>query len=298
MGNSKGIPNCIRTKIQNIERNKMLSSLISADETYRLRWNRTQIRLSDEFKNLRDNDDLFDVSLSSTVNNYGSKLLRAHKVLLSAYSNTFKEMLRQHPSKLDPIIYLKGTSFNDLNNLLDFMYNGEVNILHSELDSFMSLAQELQIKGLQTADDNINQFDLPYERDGRSEKILGIKSVKEKLRERMQVNKTAAFQTRKDALNVKTERRDSSILDSNKKEIPNLISFQNEMRSDYLFADEYAIEEIELNRRGEENIKLLKDVDDVEKSRNRKQNGDGLVLDDTNITKPTSPIEAAQIDQL
>jgi len=60
-------------------------------------------------------------------------------------------MLRQqnrihsHPN---PLIYLKGITYKDLLSVLDFMYHGEVNVAQDDLNSFLSVAEELQIKGL------------------------------------------------------------------------------------------------------------------------------------------------------
>lgn len=123
------------------------------NQTYRLRWNNessAELNLSDAFRDLRDSSDFFDVAIGCSIASGGSKTLRAHKVILSAYSAVFKEMFRQHPNRIDPFIYLKGVSHLELSHLLDFMYNGEVNIKQSNLSSFLAVAEELQIKGLQT----------------------------------------------------------------------------------------------------------------------------------------------------
>jgi hypothetical protein len=64
-------------------------------------------------------------------------------------------MLRQqsrvhaHPH---PFIYLRGVSYNDLLSVLDFMYHGEVNVCQEDLNSFLAVAEELQIKGLTNKD--------------------------------------------------------------------------------------------------------------------------------------------------
>merc|ERR1712110_1336438 len=44
--------------------------------------------------------------------------------------------------------------YNDLNSILDFIYNGEVNVAQEELNSFLAVAEELQIKGLTNRDSN------------------------------------------------------------------------------------------------------------------------------------------------
>ena len=47
-----------------------------------------------------------------------------------------------------PLLYLKGVDFPSLQSVLNFMYHGEVNIAQEELNSFLSVAEDLQVKGL------------------------------------------------------------------------------------------------------------------------------------------------------
>jgi len=133
----------------------MMTGIPSA-QTYRLRWNTDSsagLDLSEEFRELRKNSDFFDVTLSSSVDTGGSLSLKAHKVILSAYSGVFREMFQQYPARQDPFIYLSGISFQNLQYILDFMYNGEANVSQSHLSTFLGLAEELQIKGLQMNND-------------------------------------------------------------------------------------------------------------------------------------------------
>ena len=47
---------------------------------------------------------------------------------------------------LNPLLYLKGLKYNDILSVLNFMYNGELNGAQEELDSFLSVAEDLKIK--------------------------------------------------------------------------------------------------------------------------------------------------------
>ena len=49
---------------------------------------------------------------------------------------------------------LEGLSRKDLENVLDYMYNGEVHIYQEELDRFLSVAQRLRLEGLLETEDN------------------------------------------------------------------------------------------------------------------------------------------------
>jgi len=54
------------------------------------------------------------------------------------------------PFSLSFPVILKDVSFNIMMELLEFMYQGVVNVKHTELQSFMKIGQLLQIKGLAT----------------------------------------------------------------------------------------------------------------------------------------------------
>ena len=69
-------------------------------------------------------------------------------VVLTACSNFFKDILSHNSQRNHPYLYLRGVKLAHLNALLDFMYNGEVNIGQSELTEFLSVANDLEVKGL------------------------------------------------------------------------------------------------------------------------------------------------------
>jgi len=73
--------------------------------------------------------------------------LKAHKVILSACSLTFKNLLKKTPSQ-NPVILLWDVSPRDLSAILDFMYNGEVNVKQEHLNSFLAVAEKLRVRGL------------------------------------------------------------------------------------------------------------------------------------------------------
>merc|ERR1712025_633624 len=85
----------------------------------------------------------------------------AHRVIMSACSPFFRNMLRRHPHQ-NPLIYLKGVLFNDLQSVLTFMYHGEVNISQEDLNSFLAVAEDLKVKGLtqkQQGADRVNNYE-------------------------------------------------------------------------------------------------------------------------------------------
>ena len=65
----------------------------------------------------------------------------------------YRQIIKRLSSTQNPAIYLRGVRHEDIKNILEFMYLGEVNIAHEDLDSFLAVAQDLCIKGL-TQDNN------------------------------------------------------------------------------------------------------------------------------------------------
>ena len=111
-------------------------------EKFCLRWNDFESNISVAFRELREDKDFFDVTLACD-----DEQIQAHKVILSACSPFFKQILRRNPHA-NPLLYLKGVKFSDLQSVLNFMYHGEVNVAQEELNSFLAIAEELRVKGL------------------------------------------------------------------------------------------------------------------------------------------------------
>ncbi|XP_052899051.1 protein bric-a-brac 1-like [Anopheles moucheti] len=107
-----------------------------------LRWNDYSSYIAGAFESLRYEEDLVDVTLCCE-----GRKIRAHKMLLSACSNYFKDVFKENPSQ-HPIIIFNNVKFTDLHLLIEFMYKGEVNVLQESLPSFLQTANILSIRGL------------------------------------------------------------------------------------------------------------------------------------------------------
>ena len=111
-------------------------------EKFCLRWNDFESNISSALKDLKDDEDFLNVTLIA-----GEDQVKAHKLILSACSPFFRTILKRNKHH-HPLLYLRGVTYPDLLALLDFMYYGEVNIAQDSLNSFLSVAEELKIKGL------------------------------------------------------------------------------------------------------------------------------------------------------
>nr|BAJ41243.1 broad-complex isoform A-Z5 [Frankliniella occidentalis]BAJ41251.1 broad-complex isoform B-Z5 [Frankliniella occidentalis] len=107
-----------------------------------LRWNNYQSSITSAFENLRDDEDFVDVTIACD-----GKSLKAHRVVLSACSPYFRELLKSTPCK-HPVIVLQDVAFADLDALVEFIYHGEVNVHQRNLTSFLKTAEVLRVSGL------------------------------------------------------------------------------------------------------------------------------------------------------
>ncbi|KAL7040829.1 hypothetical protein ACKWTF_000532 [Chironomus riparius] len=115
-------------------------------EEFALCWNKLKFaeNLSSGFQSLFDRGDFVDCTIACD-----GQLLQCHKLVLAICSPYFREIFMNNPCR-HPIIILKDVTFSIMSELLQFMYQGEVNVKQAELQAFMSIAESLQIKGLAT----------------------------------------------------------------------------------------------------------------------------------------------------
>ena len=111
-------------------------------DNFCLRWQHFEASLVTAFQDLRSDGELLDVTLACEEGQ-----LQAHRVVLSACSPVFREILgkNKHPH---PYIYLRGVNFTEMVSIINFMYQGEVNVAQEKLNSFLLVAEELKVKGL------------------------------------------------------------------------------------------------------------------------------------------------------
>ena len=108
-----------------------------------LQWHDFQENVKVSFGNLREDKHFTDVTLACE----DGQQLEAHKVILAASSPFFQKLLEQnkHPH---PLVYMRGLKSGDLLAIVDFLYFGKAKVFQENLDSFLAIAEELQLKGL------------------------------------------------------------------------------------------------------------------------------------------------------
>ena len=118
-------------------------------EKYSLKWDNFQTNVSCSFIKLRSEKDFFDVTLVSE----DEVQISSHKVILSASSDFFKNVLRKS-SHANPMIYLSGVKAKELHFVMDYIYNGEVQLYQEDLDTFLDVGKRLKIEGLLSSSQN------------------------------------------------------------------------------------------------------------------------------------------------
>ena len=113
-----------------------------------LKWNDFQDNAKNSFQRLKGDKNFTDVTLACE----DGKLFEAHKVIMASSSPVFQNLLTRNPHP-HPLVYMRGMKSDDLNSILDFLYTGEANVFQENLDSFLSIAEELQLKGLMGSKD-------------------------------------------------------------------------------------------------------------------------------------------------
>ena len=129
---------------------------MTTTEKFCLKWNDFKENVNSTFLSLRKDTDFTDVTLACEDN----KQVEAHKVILAASSSFFQNVLKRN-KHAHPLIYLKGMKYEDLLAIIDFIYEGETNIFQDNLDSFLSSAEDLCLKGLARETNALKEENFP-----------------------------------------------------------------------------------------------------------------------------------------
>ena len=146
--------------------NSVSDKMTNLDEKLCLQWNDFRENVSSAFGDLREDKEFTDVTLACE----DGQQVEAHKVVLIASSPFFLNILKRN-KHTHPLIFMRGVKSENLTAMVDFFYHGETNVFQENLDSFLVLADELQLKGLggnQREKEGSEQFSPPENKKGLS----------------------------------------------------------------------------------------------------------------------------------
>ena len=118
-------------------------------EDYHLRWNEFERNTANSFAKLRNEKTFFDVTLVSN----DQKQISAHKLILSACSDTFRTIFSNNFTS-NLVLYLDSLDSTEVNLMLDYIYQGEVNVYQERLDRFVQIAEKFKLDGLLSSTEN------------------------------------------------------------------------------------------------------------------------------------------------
>ena len=108
-----------------------------------LYWTDYQKNISSFITTLQNDQAFADVTLVSE----DDYQIETNKVVLSASSLFFRKILTKNIHD-HPLIYLRGIASEDLKTIMDFLFTGEVQIKQERVSRFMSICEDLQVRGV------------------------------------------------------------------------------------------------------------------------------------------------------
>merc|ERR1712126_241602 len=125
----------------------VMKVLRMVQEKYDLNWHTYSDHLKDMLHNMMKSDELTDVTLVCD----DKRQLKAHKVVLSACSPVFKDIIKTLPDK-NAVIYLRGINCQEMESVREFMYMGVASFYQDRMNEFFNAAKNLEIKEISTND--------------------------------------------------------------------------------------------------------------------------------------------------
>lgn len=134
-----------------------------------LQWSQHPQVMVDRISSLLNRKCLLDITLAAE-----GKFIKAHKVVLSAVSKYFEDLLCETQEQ-QPVIYFRDVCYTELETLVQFIYSGTADVPGSSLDSFLSLAKSLGVTGFVDTSDIID-----FKSQAKRKLLLNNSSVKDK----------------------------------------------------------------------------------------------------------------------
>ena len=109
-----------------------------------LTWHTYSDHLRNILKEISSDDSFADVTLVTD----DKKQIKAHRNILSACSPVFKDILQINTNDINPVIYLRGIQYPEMESILEFIYLGEAKFYKERMNEFIMVAKNLDIREL------------------------------------------------------------------------------------------------------------------------------------------------------
>ena len=117
-----------------------------------LKWHTFNDHLLDNARHLLSSKQFADVTLVCDDNIH----IKAHSFILSSCSSVFSNLFNGY-CQTNAMVFLKGIDHRDLDQILQFMYNGKATFSEDRMDSFIATSKSLEVREISTGFEDKNE---------------------------------------------------------------------------------------------------------------------------------------------
>ena len=110
-----------------------------------LAWGDFQNNIINRLKHYINQKNLSDITLVTKDN----KKIPSHKLILSSGSKFFSALFAEDFGHQHSLVYLNGVDYDILVAIIQFLYQGQVQLRREQVDEFLAMAQDLGVEGLE-----------------------------------------------------------------------------------------------------------------------------------------------------
>ena len=111
----------------------------------KVKWTTYCDHLKECMMKIYENDQNYDVTLVCC----DGRTINVHQIVLTMSSNFFVDILKDFPAHLPPVISIPDMKYEILEQVVNFMYNGEIQLSSNQLSDFLESFSLFQLKGLE-----------------------------------------------------------------------------------------------------------------------------------------------------
>jgi len=121
----------------------------SDPQLFNLKWRNYQSHIMSVFDKILMTESFSDVTLvCADVDQDTTHAIKAHKIILGASSPYFEMVFSEHPCQHPVVVMPTEVKIEDLQQVLQFVYKGEVQVPQDQLEPVLRCASQLRIRGL------------------------------------------------------------------------------------------------------------------------------------------------------
>ena len=103
---------------------------MQSQEKYTLTWHNYSDHLREALQEMMTTSEFADVTLITD----DKQQIRAHRNILSAASPVFKSILQLNSTNTNPVIYLRGIQYSEMESIMQFIYLGEARLYEERMN--------------------------------------------------------------------------------------------------------------------------------------------------------------------